>query len=421
MVLRCDQGRNVTSGRAAFRWLWAGQTASVLGTAVSGLAIPTIAIVSLGATPFAVGVLSTVQFAAFPLLGLVAGVWIDRWSRRATMLVADVVRALALASIPVAAFAHVLGFAQLLAVAACVGAASVFFEVAYQSLVPSVVEADRLERANARLEFTNSAAQIAGNGLAGALISLVGAPIAVVVDAVSYVVSVLTLAAVRVHETHRDAGAARRPFLTELREGIAVVLASPAIVRIAGATATSNLGIAMMMAVGLLYFYRVLHLSPAVVGVLFAVANLGFAGAFFAPRIARRFGAGRTMTVALSAGVLSQFLLPLALFVPPLPVLFAAELLMTACVPVYNITQVSLRQRLIPSDKLGRANATLRTVVWGTMPLGTLLGGALGSTIGIVPTLVAGAVVAACAIPWLLTAPVRALRAEPAPPHTSAA
>nr|MDQ6944243.1 MFS transporter [Candidatus Eremiobacteraeota bacterium] len=148
----------MTSRRAAFRWLWAGQTASVLGTAVSGLAIPTIAIVGLGAAPFAVGVLSTVQFAAFPLLGLVAGVWVDRWSRRATMLVADVVRALALASIPVAGFAHVLGFAQLLAVAACVGVASVFFEVAYQSLVPSVVEPARLERANARLEFTNSAA-----------------------------------------------------------------------------------------------------------------------------------------------------------------------------------------------------------------------------------------------------------------------
>jgi len=415
MVLRCNEGRNVTSGRAAFRWLWAGQTASVLGTAVSGLAIPTIAIVGFGATPLAVGVLSTVQFAAFPLLGLVAGVWVDRWSRRTTMLVADIVRALALASIPVAWSAHVLGFAQLVAVAACVGAASVFFDVAYVSLVPSVVESERLERANARLEFTNSAAQIAGNGLAGALISLVGAPLAVVVDAASYIVSVLTLAALRVRETHRDAGAAQQPFMTELREGIAAVLASPAIVRVAGATATSNLGIAMMTAVGLLYFYRVLHLSPAIVGALFAVANLGFAGALFAPRIARRFGAGRTMTVALSAALLSQFLLPLAQFVPPLPVLFAAELAMSACVPVYNITQVSLRQRLIPSDKLGRVVATLRTVMWGTLPLGTLIGGALGSTIGIVPTLIAGAVVAACAIPWLLTAPIRALRAEPVP------
>jgi MFS family permease len=401
------------TGRAAFRWLWAGQTASVLGTAVSGLAIPTIAIVSLNAAPFAVGVLGAVQFGAFPLLGLFAGVWVDRWSRRTTMLIADVIRALALATVPLAAFAHVLGFAQLVAVAACVGVASVFFEVAYQSLVPSIVAPAELEGANARLEFSTSAAQIGGNGLAGALISLAGAPVAVIVDAASYVVSVLTLAAVRVREPHREKRAERAPFAAELREGIAVVLQSPAIVRIAGATATSNLGIAMMMAVGLLYFYRVLHLTPVVVGVLFAVANLGFAGALLAPRIARRFGAGRTMAWSLSIAVLSQFLLPLALFVPPLPVLFAAELAMTACAPVYNITQVSMRQRLIPSDKLGRANATLKTVVWGTLPLGTLLGGALGSAIGIVPTLVAGAVVGACAIPWVLSAPVRALTTRP--------
>jgi Na+/melibiose symporter-like transporter len=337
------------------------------------------------------------------------------------MLVADVIRALALTTIPLAAFAHVLGFAQLVAVAACVGVASVFFDVAYQSLVPSIARPDELEGANARLEFTNSAAQIAGNGLAGALISFAGAPIAVIVDAASYVVSVLTLTMVRVREAHRDERSApRAPFVAELREGIAVVLESPAIVRIAGATATSNLGIAMMMAVGLLYFYRVLHLTPVIVGILLAVSNLGFAGALFAPRLARRFGAGRTMTWSLSIGVLSQFLLPLALFVPPLPVLFAAELAMSACVPVYNITQVSLRQRLIPSDKLGRANATLKTVVWGTLPLGTLLGGALGSAIGIVPTLVAGAVVAACAIPWLLTAPIRALVREPAPARSAA-
>src|ERR1700694_2385766 len=174
MVLRSEQGERVTSGRVAFRWLWAGQTASVFGTAISRLAIPTIAIISLGATPFAVGVLGAVELAAFPLLGLVAGVWVDRWSRRTTMLVADVVRALALATIPLAALGHVLGYAQLLAVAACSGVASVFFAIAYQSLVPSLVESDALEGANARLEFTNSAAQIAGNGLAGALITLVG-------------------------------------------------------------------------------------------------------------------------------------------------------------------------------------------------------------------------------------------------------
>jgi MFS family permease len=410
------------SGRAAFRWLWAGQTASVFGTAVSGLAIPTIAILSLQAAPFAVGLLEAVQFAAFPLLGLIAGVWVDRWSRRTTMLVADVVRALALASIPVAALAHALTFVQLVAVAACVGVASVFFEIAYQSLVPSVVDHDDLERANARLEFTKSAAEIAGHGLAGALIALIGASLAVVADAASYVVSVLTLSALRADEAHRGAHAAQRaPFAAELREGIAAVFESPAIVRIAGATATSNLGLSMMLAVYLLYLYRVLHLSPVIVGLLLAASNLGFAGALFAPRIARRWGVGRTLAWSASIGMLSQFLVPLAVLVPPLPALFAAQFAITACVPVYNITQVSLRQRLIPADRLGRANATLRTIVWGTMPLGTLAGGALGSTIGIVPALVAGAAVAACAIPWLLTAPVRALDIRPPVRTTPAA
>lgn len=231
----------MSSSRAAFRLLWAGQTASVFGTAVSALAVPTIAIVTLGASPFAVGALQAIQYAAFPLLGLIAGVWVDRWSRRRTMLVADVVRALALGSVPLTAFAHVLGYAQLAVVAACVGVASVFFEVSYQSLLPSVVAPDELEPANARLQATESGAQIAGSGLAGALIAAVGAPVAVIADAASYVVSVASLLALRVRETHRDdRPETRAAFGAALREGIAVVFGTPVLVRIAGATATST-------------------------------------------------------------------------------------------------------------------------------------------------------------------------------------
>ena len=412
MVLRCD-GRDVTvSGRAAFRWLWAGQTASVFGTAVSALAVPTIAIVTLGASPFAVGALQAIQFAAFPLLGLVAGVWVDRWSRRRTMLVADVVRALALGSIPVAAFAHVLGYAQLLVVAACVGVASVFFDVAYQSLLPSVVDPDDLESANARLQATDSGAQIAGAGLAGALIAAVGAPVAVIVDAASYVVSIASLLVLRVRETHqRGAGEPPAAFFASLREGVGVVFGSPVLLRIAGATATSNFGFGMTISVYLLFLYRTLHLSPAVAGTLMALSNIGFAGALLAPKIARRFGPGRTMIGAMSVGMASQVLVPLALVAPPLPLLFLAELAITACVPIYNVTQVSLRQRMIPAAQLGRANATLKTIVWGTLPVSMLLGGALANRVGIVPTLVAGVIVACSAVLWLLGAPILALRA----------
>jgi predicted MFS family arabinose efflux permease len=224
----------------------------------------------------------------------------------------------------------------------------------------------------------------------------------------------LTLAMIRVREQHRENGADRTPFVAALREGFAVVFGSAVLLRIMAATALSNLGSSMIVAVYLIYAYRILHLSPAVVGLLFAVANAGFAGAFFAPRIARRFGVGPTLVVTLAVPVLAQFALPLALVVAqPLAVLFAVELVITLFVPIYNITQISLRHRLVPPEQHGRMNATLRTVVWGTLPIGTLAGGALGSTIGIVPTLVAGAVVSALAVLPLLTRPIRELRHSP--------
>jgi Na+/melibiose symporter-like transporter len=329
------------------------------------------------------------------------------------MLIADAVRAVALGSIPLAAFAHVLGFAQLLVVAAISGVAAVFFEVAYQSLVPAIVAHDDLERANARLQFTRSIAEVGGMGLAGALIALIGAALAIVIDAASYLLSFVSLLAIRVRETHlAERAANREPFIRELRKGIDVLLRSPVWIRIVGATATFNLGIGTTLSVYLLYLYRVLHLSPAVAGALLAVSKLGFAGAIFAPRIARRFGVGRTLVVTTAVAAFSQLLLPLALVTSPLPVLFVAELAITACIPIYNITQVSLRQRTIPAELLGRANATLKTIVTGVYPIGTLAGGVLGGTIGIVPTLIAGTLVTICAVPWLLGAPIRALRAD---------
>lgn len=381
----------------------------MFGTAISKLAIPTIAIITLGATPFAVGALEAAETIAFPLLGLVAGVWIDRWSRRGTMLAANVVRAVALATIPLAATAHVLGYAQLFAVALVVGIASVFFAIAYQPFVATIVPTEQLETANARLEFTNSAAQIGGNGIAGGLIALVGAPLTVIIDAATYVVSVFTLAMIRVREPHRDASVPRLAFLPALREGIEVVFRSPILRRIAFAVAAYNFGWSILMAVYLLFMYRVLHLSPAVVGVLFAVANFGFAGALLAPRLAQRYGSGPTMIGALAIAATAQFIYPVALYVNPLPVLFAAELLGTMFVPIFNITQVSLRHRLVAPEKHGRLNATLRTIVSAAVPVGMLIGGGLAATAGIVPTLVIGAAVSATALFPLLSRTVAEL------------
>jgi predicted MFS family arabinose efflux permease len=408
------------SGGAAFRRLWAGQTLSVFGTAVSALAIPTIAIIALRAPVFWVGVLEAATFAAFPVFGLVAGVWIDRWSRRVTMLAADTVRLLVLASIPLAALLHVLGFAQLVVAALIVGTASVFFDVAYQAFVPALVESSWLEHANARLEASNSVAQLAGSGLAGTLIGVLGAPLAVVVDALSYLASIAALAGIDVREAHRDGSSAREPlaFRAALGEGLALVFRSRVLRAILGATACSNLGWSMVSAVQLLFFYRVLHFSPLLVGIVFAIGNLGFIGALAAPRFARRVGVGPLLLLTVSAIVVATLALPLALVVPPLLVIVPVQLIAAISVPLYNITQLSMRQRMVEPAQLGRMNATMKTIVWGVMPLGALLGGALGATLGIVPTIVAGGLVMCLALPFVLGP---ALRTLPAPAEAAAA
>ncbi len=404
------------NGGAGFRRLWAGQTASVFGTAISALALPTVAILTMHAPAFLVGVLEAAQFAAYPVLGLVAGVWIDRWSRRRTMLVADVVRGLALCTIPLAAYVHALSLAQLVAVALVVGTASVFFDIGYQAFVPSLVPASWLEHANARLEASNSVSTLTGAGLAGALIGVLGAPLAVAVDTATYALSAVALAGIRVREAHHDAGgrAERVAFRPALRAGLETVFGSPLLRSLMGATTCINLGWSIVSAVYLLFFYRVLHFSPALVGALVACGNAGFLGALAAPRIGRRFPAGRVLAVTVLGCVGATFAIPLAALFQPVAVIVAVQLVAAMCIPIYIVTQLSLLQRLVAPELLGRTNATMKTVMRGGMPLGALIGGTLGSTIGIVPTICAGAIVMLAAIPWLFVREIRALGTAPA-------
>jgi predicted MFS family arabinose efflux permease len=399
------------SPRGAFARLWAGQTASVFGTSISALALPTVAILSMHAPAYLVGVLEAAQFAAYPVFGLAAGVWVDRWSRRRTMLIADVVRGLALATIPLAALWHVLSLAQLVFVALIVGTASVFFEIAYQAFVPSLVEAAWLEHANARLVASSEAAMLAGSGIAGVLIATIGAPLAVAGDAGTYVLSIFSLNGIRVREAHRDTLEGTPPvaFRTALVDGLRIVFGSPVLRALVGSTACVNLGWSIVSAVWLLYFYRVLHFSPLLAGAIVACGNLGFVGALAAPALGRRFPAGQLMIVTLLGTVAATFVIPLASVGQAIPVMIAVQITAALCIPAYNVTQVSLRQRLVAPEQLGRMSATMKTVVWGVMPVGALLGGALGSTIGIVPTICVGAVVMLSAIPWLFAPEIRAL------------
>jgi MFS family permease len=278
------------------------------------LALPSVAILVLNAKPMQIGILESAQYLAFPILGLPAGVWVDRLHRRQVMIAADVGRALVLASVPLAWMLHALTLVQLYAVACIVGVLTVFFDVAYQSYLPSLIDRRQLVEGNAKLEVSRSGAQVAGNGLAGVLIQAVGAPLAVLVDSLSFVASVIGLAVIRAPERRTAPGMQAPSFWGQLREGAAIVFSNPLLREIAACTATSNLGNAMTSAVYLIFAYRSLHLAPAIVGAVLAFGNLGVAGALWAGMIARRFGLGKTLAVCALLFGIAQLLPVLAVW-----------------------------------------------------------------------------------------------------------
>ena len=402
-----------------FLKLWAGESVSVFGSQVTVLAVPTVAILILHAGPFQVGILSALEFLAFPTLGLVAGVYADRLRRRPIMIICDVGRALALGSIPVAFLLNLLTLEQLYFVALLTGIFTVFFDVSYQSYLPALVDRPNLIEGNTKLEITRSTAQVAGPAVAGFLIQLIGGAKAVAVDAVSFFLSALALASITKPEPEPRPSTASGAsgFIPEMREGIDVVFRNPILWRIAACTATTNLGSNMVFgAVFLVFAYRQLHLSAGVVGVVFALSSVGaLAGAFLAGWVARTLGIGPTLGVTIIVGGLALLATPLALVGAPALVLATTGFIEGLTIPVYNISQVSLRQAITPDRVQGRMNATMRTIVWGTIPLGAFIGGILGTSIGLVQTIVLGGILSTLAASWIFLGPVIRLREQPAP------
>jgi len=396
-----------------------GDTVSQIGSQVTLLAVPTVAILILHAGPFQVGLLSALEFLAFPTLGLVAGVYADRLRRRPIMIVCDLGRMLALGSIPVAYLLNALVLEQLYVVALLTGIFTVFFDVSYQSYLPVLVERSNLLEGNTKLEISRSVAQVSGPAIAGFLIQWIGGAKAVAVDALSFLVSAVALSTIRTPEPEpKPAGASGATgFIAEMKEGIMVVFKNPILWRIAACTATTNFGSIMVFgAVLLVFMYRDLHLSAAVVGIIFAIGSVGsLLGALMASWISRRLGLGLTLGTSIVVGGVSLLLTPLALLGAPVLVLGATGLVTGITVPVYNINQVSLRQAITPDRVQGRMNATMRTIVWGTFPLGGVLGGILGTTVGVVQTIILGGVLSTLAALWIFLGPVLRVKAQPAP------
>ena len=400
-----------------FRNLWAAETVSQLGSQVSGLALPFVAVIVLEVSAFEVALLGVIDFAPFILISLPAGVWVDRMRRKPILVGADLGRALLIASVPVAYWLDVLTIWQLYVVGFCVGVLTVFFDVSYQSYLPSLVARDQLVEGNSKLEVSRSGAQLAGPGLSGALVELITAPAAVLVDAVSFLASAIFLFRIRAEEraptrAERRAGPGMKE---EVKEGLRWVLGNRYLRWIAASTATFNFFGNIIFAIYLVYAVRELGLRPGVIGVVFAVANIGYLlGALLANRLSRRFGVGPTIVIG-AAGSTSLLLLAVAPRSNPIPFLIASQAISSMGVPIYNITQLSFRQAITPERLQGRMNSVMRFIVWGVMPLGALLGGALASWFSLRTAIWVGAIGMSLAVLPVLLSPVRTLREMPEP------
>jgi MFS family permease len=408
-----------------FRKLWVGDTISQFGTQVSQLAIPLVAILFLKASPFEVALLGAVEFLPFLLFTLPAGAWVDRLQRRPILITGDVGRALLLLSIPIASALGVLTIAQLYIVGFGMGILTVFFDVSYQSYLPSLVDREQLVEGNAKLQASQSAAQILGPGMGGYLIGILTAPIAVIVDAVSYFASALFVFSIRGSEApvppreSTPAGRADRvrAFGGEIREGLAFVLGHPYLRMIAGATSTSNLFGNIATGILLVYWVRVLLLDPLQIGLVFSLGSIGaFIGALVANRIANRIGVGRTIVAAMALNGPATLLIAIAPVGNSLPFLVASVALASFTGLVYNINQVSFRQAITPERMQGRMNATMRFLVWGTIPIGAVLSGILATLLGLSATIWIGAILSFTPVLFLIFSPILSIKTMPTSP-----
>ncbi|HUH16167.1 MAG TPA: MFS transporter [Gaiellaceae bacterium] len=391
-----------------FMWLWAAQTVSQFGSQISGLAIPLLAILVLDASTFEVAVLTVVGWAPFFFVSLPAGAWIDRLPRRPILITADWGRAIALASLPLAYLFDGITLAQLYVVELVVGTFTVFFDLSYQSYLPSVIEEEELGEGNTKLEISRSAAQVAGPGIAGLLVRALTAPYAILADAASFVASALFLSRIRRPEREQDrAEGARTGLRREIGEGLRFVLRHPLIRAIVIFVALSNVFVNMLFAILLVFMVRELDLSALTIGVIFSLGNVGsLVGALTATRLARRVGIGPALIGVASAGALGLLLVPLASGRAAIPFLVIANLLWGFFVLNYFVTAISLIQAITPDRLLGRTNASRRFLVQGVIPLGALLGGALGTWLGLRTTVAIGAVGACAAVLPLLFSPL---------------
>jgi MFS family permease len=402
----------------AFVRLWAATTVSYFGSFITRTALPLAAILVLGAGPLEISALRGLELVAGLLVGLVVGAWVDRLRRRPIMVGADLGRAALLGTIPVAAVAGVLALPQLLIVAFLAAILTTCFDVASRTYLPTIVPKAQLVTANSALTASASAAEFTGFGVSGFLIQLFTAPIAIAVDAASFIVSALALGSIRQAEPPVPAVVDREPVLREIRDGLRVVLGSPTLRAIAAAHGSTHLLWGIFGTVYLLFATRDLALGPAAIGIIAGVGGAGsFAGAAVAGRVIARLGIGQTMLLGMAGFTVGNALIPLA---PSGAVLVGAgflvaqQLIGDSAGTLYDVVETSLTQSIVAPRILGRVNASISTYTTLLSLVGTIVGGILAELLGLRAAMAIGILGGVAAFAFIWFSPIRTMRVIPA-------
>ena len=399
-----------------FLRLWAGHTVSLAGSLVGRFALPLVAILALDASPGQVALLRMADVLPGVVIGLFAGVWVDRMRRRPLMIWTDVGRALLLLSIPLAALLGVLSLWQLVIVVVAAGTLTALFEIASRSYLPTVISREELVEGNSKLQASGSVVEVAAFGFAGLLVQILTAPIAILLDAISFVISAVCLGGIRTPEPPARPATDGHTTWMAIREGLRMVVHDPTLRALAGAKATNEFFLFIWVSMLLVFLTRDLELDPIVFGILFAIGGVcSFFGALAAERVERWFGLGPTLIWSFFLGSAAVLTVPLAAG-PFVLVVFLVGVQQLADAPavIYQIHEESLIQATVPDESLGRVTSCLRVIGWTAMLLGTIVGGILGETIGPRATMLVGGIGLLPAVLWLIFSPIRHLRSTPA-------
>ncbi|NUS12125.1 MAG: MFS transporter [Streptomyces sp.] len=410
-----DEHRSLLRHRD-FVLLWSGQTVSEVGSQISVLALPLVALVVLKADAWQVGLLSAAGTCGYLLVSLPAGAVVDRVRKRRLMLGCDLGLLAVIGSVPVAHALGVLTLGQLYAVAFAAGVLSVFFSVAYQSYLPHLLQSGQLMDGNGKLAASQSAAQIAGPGLGAGLVSSAGAAAAMLADAVSFAVSAVTLAAIGAGEPKppRRAAGEGPTLRAQIGEGLRHVVRDPILRNSVAFNGTANFFVVMVETLGPVFLIRSRHVAPGLVGLLLALGAVGgVAGGIAAKSLARHVGSARISWIAMTLLSLPGLLIPLAGTGARAVLYGVGWSAWTFSAVVTNISLTSYRQATCPPGMIGRVSAAARWINWGTLPLGGLAGGALAGALGVRATLWIAVAGGCCSGLWLFFSPLRRMRDIP--------